>query len=154
MALADLIRKPIVNLIIERPGRKRTLAEWSQKLAQDGEAIQQQVATIQSPQAKATLRHITGIERWGQRRLQVALGEPFVRDEYDGYQPDGDADIASVRAAFRTTRAATVALVQTLAAAGVDAQVTVPHNQFGPLSVRGWLSYLNGHANLESKRIR
>lgn len=154
MAFADLLRKPIVNLLLVRPGRKRSLAEWAQKLAQDGEAIGQRAAAKQTPQAHTTLRHITGIERWGQRRLQVALGEPLLHDEYDGYQPDVNDDWATVLDAFHTTRQATVILAQQLAAAGISDQVMVPHNQFGPLPVRAWLSYLDIHANLESKRIR
>jgi len=154
MAIADLVRKPIVNLFIERPGRKWALAEWPQQLAKAGDAIQQRVATSRSPQAGATLRHITGIERWGQRRLQVALGEPPVQDEYDGYQPAADLDVTALQDAFRTTRQTTVALAQQLAAANLDPTFTIPHNQFGPLTVRGWLSYLNTHANFESKRIR
>lgn len=153
MAIADIIRKPIIGLLVERPGRKLTLTEWAQKLAKDGAALEQRVAAIETPKAKATLRHIIGIERWGQRRLRVALGEPFIQDEYDGYQPEATADMATVRAAFHTTRQTTVALAQQLAAAGIDPQTTVPHNQFGPLTVRGWLSYLCTHANFESKRI-
>lgn len=154
MALADLLRKPLVNLFLVRPGRKRSLAEWAQKLAQSGEVIGQRAAAKQTAQAQATLRHITGIERWGQRRLQVALGQPLLHDEYDGYQPAVNDDWATVLDAFRTTRQATVSLVQQLAAAGISDQVLVPHNQFGSLPVRAWLSYLDTHANLESRRIR
>ncbi|MEZ4731636.1 MAG: DinB family protein [Caldilineaceae bacterium] len=154
MAIVDLIRKPMINLFIERPGLKLSLAEWSQRLAKDGDAIDQRVAKSQSPQAGTTLRHITGIERWGQRRLQVALGEPPVQDEYDGYQPAADLDVTALREAFRATRETTVTLAQQLAAANLDPAFTISHNQFGPLSVRGWLSYLNTHANFESKRIR
>lgn len=154
MAIADLLMKPIVNLMVERPGRKLPLVAWSQKLAESGEQINQRVATAQTPQGAATLRHITGIERWGQRRLQVALGEPFVQDEYDGYQPPADADLATLREEFRTTRQTTVALAQKLAAAGIGDQVKIRHNQFGPITVRGWLSYLHTHADWESKRIR
>lgn len=154
MALADLLRKPIVNLLLVRPGRKRSFAEWAQKLAQDGETIVGRVAAKQTPTASATLRHIIGIERWGQRRLQVALGEPLVQDEYDGYQPDANTDWATLLDAFRTTRQTTVTLAQQLAAGAVSDQVLVLHNQFGPLPLRAWLSYLDTHANLESRRIR
>ena len=154
MALADYLRKPMVNLLLVRPGRKRSLAEWALKLAQDGETIVQRVRDKQTPQAQATLRHITGIERWGQRRLQVALGEPLIQDEYDGYQPSVDDDWSTLLDAFRTTRQTTVALTQQLAVAGITDQVRVLHNQFGPLPVRAWLTYLDLHANLESKRIR
>lgn len=154
MAIAEWLMKPVVNLMVERPGRKVPLAAWAQKLAESGEAISTRVATVQTPQAATTLRHITGIERWGQRRLQVALGEPLLQDEYDGYQPPAAADLATLRAEFSATRQATVALAQKLAAAGVGDQVKIRHNQFGPISVRGWLSYLNTHATFESKRIR
>lgn len=154
MALADLLRKPIVNLLLVRPGRKRSFAEWAQKLAQDGETIVQRVAAKQTPTASATLRHIIGIERWGQRRLQVALGEPLVQDEYDGYQPDVNADWATLLDAFRTTRQTTVTLAQQLGTGAVSDQVLVLHNQFGPLPLRAWLRYLDTHANLESRRIR
>lgn len=153
MAIADFLMKPIVNLMVERPGRKLPLAAWAQKLAESGEAINKRIATAQTTQGAATLRHITGIERWGQRRLQVALGEPFVQDEYDNYQP-ANADIATLREEFRATRQATVALAQKLAVAGIGDQVKIRHNQFGPVTVRGWLSYLHTHADWESKRIR
>lgn len=154
MAFADLVRKPLLNLFLLRPARKHSLSEWAQKLTQDGEAIVQRVAAKATPQASATLRHIIGIERWGQRRLQVALGAAPVEDEYDGYQPNDTDDWATLLDAFRTTRQATVALAQQLAAAGATDQVTVAHNQFGALPVRAWLRYLDMHANLESKRIR
>jgi hypothetical protein len=55
---------------------------------------------------------------------------------------------------FRQTRAATVALVDQLAAAKLSDDARSLHNDYGPLSVRGWLSYLDMHANLESKKIR
>lgn len=154
MAIVEWLMKPVVNLMVERPGRKLPLAAWSQKLAESGEEISKRLATVQTPQAAATLRHITGIERWGQRRLQVALGESFVEDEYDGYQPAADADLATLREEFRFTRQTTVALAQKLAAADMGDQVKIRHNQFGPITVRGWLSYLNTHASWESKRVR
>lgn len=154
MAIADLLRTTVVNLLLERPGRKVALADWAQKLTKSGAAIDQRAAKTKTPSAGDTLRHITSIERWGQRRLQVALGEPLLVDESDDYVPALDPDLAKMRDTFRTTRQATVALVQKLAAANVNPQLTIPHNQFGPLTVRGWLSYLNTHASIESQRIR
>lgn len=154
MALADLLRKPIVNLLLVRPGRKRSYTEWAQKLGQDGETILQRLAPKQTPKASATVRHMIGIERWGQRRLRVALGEPVIHDEYDGYQPEAAADWATLLETFRTTRQETVRLTQQLATSPGSDQVLVPHNQFGPLPVRAWLRYLDTHANFESRRIR
>ncbi|MBX3014514.1 MAG: hypothetical protein KF832_23550 [Caldilineaceae bacterium] len=154
MALVDLLRKPVVAIVLERPGRKRSLTEWAQTLEKDGEAILQRVAAKDSAQARATLRHVTGIERWGQRRLRVALGEPFVHDEFDDYQPPAEADWATLCEAFRTTRHTTVALVDHVAATKAADEIQILHNQLGPLRVRGWLRYLDLHANLESRRIR
>jgi hypothetical protein len=105
-------------------------------------------------QASKVLRHITGIERWGQRRLQILLGEPPIADEYDGYRPGTDLTLDEQRALFRETRTATLALIDQLQAAGVGDDATAPHNDFGPLTVRGWLRYLDMHANLESKKLR
>ncbi len=154
MTIADRIRTTVVNLLLERPGRKVALSDWAQKLTKSGAAIDQRAAKTKTPIAGDTLRHITSIERWGQRRLQVALGEPLIEDESDRYMPAPEPDLAKLRATFRDTRQATVELTQKLAAANVNPQLTIPHNQFGPLTVRGWLSYLNTHANLESQRIR
>ncbi len=101
---------------------------------------------------RRVLSHIIGIERWGQRRLSVFLGEPLVMDEYDGYRPEQETSWPELKAQFESTRAQTLSLAQRLAAA--QAPQTVPHNQFGPLSAAGWLRYLNLHAAMESRKIR
>jgi hypothetical protein len=99
------------------------------------------------------LSHVVGIERWGQRRLQVALGEPLLMDEYDNYRPARDLDWQGLQAEFQATRRETIALAQRLEQAGAEA-TRVNHNSFGDLSVRGWLYYLGRHADLESRRIK
>ncbi len=104
--------------------------------------------------AQPLLRHITGIERWGQSRLRAFLGAPLVRDEYDDYRPGKELDLDGQRSAFRETRDETIELVRQIAKANVPDSVTVAHNDFGPLSVRGWLRYLDAHASLESKKLR
>lgn len=38
--------------------------------------------------------------------------------------------------------------------AGSAMPATVDHNDFGPLSNRGWLAYINSHAGRESTRIK
>ena len=154
MAIADRLRSILAHLLLERPGRKVTLSDWGQKLTKSGAAIDQRAAKTKTPSAAETLRHIMSIERWGQRRLQVALGEPFVQDESDDYVPPIEPDLTKTRATFLATRQATIALVDKLVAAKVDPALTILHNQMGPLTVRGWLSYLNTHANVESLRIR
>ncbi len=106
-----------------------------------------------SPTNRKQLRHIIGIERWAARRLSVALGQPAVSDEYDGYQPDAAASWADLQADFSATRAESVRLAEQLVAQGRGGE-KVRHNQFGPLSVGAWVYYMRTHAARESLAIR
>ena len=150
-----LIQRLLTDIITERPARRAT---WQRQIAD----LEASGASIQARCAKASgsarnidqLRHVIGIERWGQSRLRVALGAPLTTDEYDGYRPEDIGDWSSLTTAFTATRAATVALVPELQAAGLDRSRLIPHNQMGALSVGGWLQYLRLHAGLESKLIR
>lgn len=151
----ELIQGAIVGFLIETPGAKRNLQEWISQLERDVQGIEARVASAKSAQkAQIVLRHITGIERWGQQRLRVFLGEPLRNDEYDGYRPATDLTTDQQLAEFRQTRAETVDIVRKIVAAGNGAERKVLHNQIGPLTLRGWLRYLDMHANWESKKIR
>ena len=155
MGLKENVFHGIAGLIIERPAKDKSYEQLAAELTKGGAAITARAAAAQDPaKAAATLRHITGIERWGQSRLRVFLGAPFVRDEYDGYQPGATLDLKGQIAAFDETRAETVALAHELQAANLALGATVTHNDFGPLSARGWLGYLNSHASRESTRIK
>jgi hypothetical protein len=46
-----------------------------------------------------------------------------------------------------------VALARQLEPA-IASGVKVPHNQFGSLTMRSWLRYLDMHANLEAKKLK
>ncbi len=154
MKLRNTLTGIVANLRLERPASKTTLVEQAAKLQMMGLALAARyAAAADTPANRERLRHITGIERWGQSRLRVALGEPLMMDEYDDYRPPADLSWPDLQAAFEETRQATVALIEQLHKAGAAA-VKTPHNQFGDLTVRGWLAYLNNHANLESKKIR
>lgn len=149
------IRSFLVNLIWERPARKLSLGDHARVLHDSGAELQARLAeTPDSDRNRQVLNHIVGIERWSQSRLRVALGEPYQRDEYDDYRPKRDATWDELRAQFATTRAQTVVLAGELQQGGVDSDTTVPHNSYGPLTVRGWLRYINTHCVLESKRIK
>jgi len=153
MGLKNSIVEAAAGIFIERPGNAKSLDEWQSALAASGDAIDQRAGSAKNPvQASIVLRHISGIERWGQRRLQVFLGAPALADEYDGYRPGTDLSRDEQRAFFRETRAATLALVDALKRTP-NAPETVRHNDYGPLTVRGWLRYLEIHASLESKKI-
>ena len=124
------------------------------ELEQSGQAIDRRAAAARdTKRAQGVLHHNSGIERWGQSRLRVFLGAPFVHDEYEAYRPGTDLTLDGQRAAFRETRQDTIELVHELQKANVPDSATVMHNDLGPLSVRGWLRYLDMHASFESKKF-
>lgn len=155
MGIKASVMHAAATLLVEGPGKAKSYPEWIAELEKSGQAIDARVAAARSPEyATAMLRHITGIERWGQHRLQVFLGAPFAQDEFDGYQPGKELGLEGQRAAFRETREETLEIVRQLQQANVPDSTTVPHNDLGPLSARGWLRYLAAHASLESKKLR
>jgi hypothetical protein len=111
-------------------------------------------AATDSSYRRRVVSHIIGIERWGQRRLRVFLGEAPLDDEYDGYRPAPDTDWASLKAQFAETRAETVRLAREIERANVPLTQAAAHNGYGMLTPRGWLTYLRIHADLESQRLR
>jgi hypothetical protein len=142
------------GMLLERPAQKLTLDELAAQLESSGAKLTQRYATAADAESnREHLRHIVGIERWGQGRLKVFLGAPLEMDEHDAYCPADDLGWAALQDEFTTTRAKTVALARELAAAKLDTSPTVPHNQYGKLSAYAWLHYLDTHANLESERI-
>ncbi len=142
------------QLLFERPGRKYTLAEWQARLARSLEPILARAAAPKNEEAAVrALRHVIGIERWGQSRMRQLLGAPALQDEYDGYMPAA-LSAAALRDELAATRAETIDLAGQIAAAGVPLDATAPHNDFGPLTARAWLAYLNSHTTRETMRIR
>lgn len=107
-----------------------------------------------TPGNREAVNHITGIERWGQRRLRVALGEPPVMDSYRAYRLPEGTDIKTLARAFADTRRRTVELALELARMDPDLKTNVRHNDLGELSVGGWLAYLGAHASREQFRVR
>lgn len=155
MGIAGGLKRQVVDLMVERPGRKKDYAAWIAALEASGRAIEARAAKGKYPELTAkVLRHISGIERWGQSRLRVFLGAPFVHDEYDNYRPGEGLTADEQRAFFCSTREETIRLAQQVRAAGLAGTETVLHNSFGPLTARGWLSYLESHAKREAYRIR
>jgi len=148
------LRHSITNRFLERPFRNLPAEQMAERLELDGRTLERTfAAATDSPHNRQLLSHVSGIERWGQSRLQVALGAPLALDEYDGYRPAREASWAELQDAFHSTRQQTVALARQLGPA-VEAGVHVPHNQFGLLTLRSWLRYLDIHANMEAKKLR
>ena len=134
----------------ERRARQRTLDEAVRDLERSGERIDAHLAgKPDTPAHREAIAHCVGIERWGQSRLRVGLGEPLQMDGHHGYRPDPGLGVDALRAAMAQTRAMTVALARELAAAGVDPATTVRHNDLGDLTLAGWLAYLEQHASRE-----
>jgi hypothetical protein len=155
MSIANWMRSAVTGMLLERPGQKLSLPEHAEKLAETGESLLAQAETTgDSEQNRAQLRHIIGIERWSQRRLRVGLGESVPDDEYDSYQPSPDTEWPDLLADFEAARADTIDLVSALIEADADTHLTVPHNQYGSLTIAAWLRYVALHTTWESKRIR
>lgn len=154
MGIRDRLMAQAAVVLIERPAGRLSLADLADSLEENGRQIEERLAQAQdNPANRDALCHIVGIERWGQSRLRVALGEPLTMDEYDGYRPASDLDWEALQAEFPAARQDTLALVAQLDEAGA-AEQRVPHNDFGQLSARGWLFYLNMHAKLEGRRVK
>ncbi len=155
MAMFDGCRDILVRLVLERPATQQSISAWADALAASGAKLKTRMAaSADTPANRRQIRHIIGLERWGQRRIRVALGEPFINDEMDGYQPPADLNLAKLINVFLNTRDETVHLARQCAADPRAETALVRHNQLGPLSIRGWLRYLDMHASLEALRLR
>jgi hypothetical protein len=64
------------------------------------------------------------------------------------------ANLAALRGMFEETRRETIAIIGELQQHTIAGNRKVLHNQFGEITLRGWLNYLNTHANWESKKMR
>ena len=151
----SLISRILTNLFIERPGSKHDYAGWARQLEQAGADGQAKFSnSADSEKNRKVLSHIIGIERWAQARLRVALGAPFVDEEYEVYRPGKETTWDELQQQFVNTRAESVTLAEELASKQIPTTTTIKHNQFGDATTRGWLRYIFMHANFESKAIK
>lgn len=103
------------SLMLERPARSKSLAELTEDLVVTGREITTTITGApDTPENRQALSHVIGIERWGQRRLRVALGEPLLVEEYDGYRPGQEESLAQLQAAFQATRQETLSIARQL----------------------------------------
>lgn len=154
------MRKQIVavvkNLMLERPARAAGRAKLKANLERSQVEINSRLEALAVNAATetkhhTTLRHIIAIERWGQARLRVLLGEPFKDDNNHAYKPPESSSWESLRAAFNATRTETLGLADTLPDDKLGSRVF--HNDLGEMTALGWLRYLSIHAATEAKRI-
>src|SRR6056297_2309100 len=114
------------STIAERQANAKGFDELAAELEASGRDLDAQLDGVPDTASnREAIAHWVGIERWGQRRLKVALGEPFVEDAYHPYRPDKEEGVEALRQAFAETREETVALTRALAEAGVDPSTTV-----------------------------
>jgi hypothetical protein len=155
MKLANRLMSWGAQVMIEWPVRKLTIQELISQLEQSALEIMERLkASTDSPDNRRELCHIIGIERWGQRRLRVALGEPFLAEEYDHYRPSFECSWDDLTKDWDATRQGTLSLAMELDKAHTSPELTINHNMYGPLSVKGWLRYLDLHASSEGKRVK
>ena len=144
----------ILRRFFERQARARSWDDLARNLASSGHDLAKRMhAAPDTPHDREVAQHIVGIERWGQRRLRVALGEPFVQDGHRPYRLPEDTAMPALAEAFARTRADTVALARELEANGADKGLRVRHDDLGDVTLGAWLAYLDGHARREAKRL-
>jgi len=150
MSLVGRVMGSLLRPLLERQARGRSWTDLITSLEEAGAKLETRFeALADTPHNHELAQHIIGIERWGQRRLRVAQGEPFVLDGHGPYRPTAST-LSELRTAFADTRQKTVELAQELEATGVDPELRVRHNDFGELTLRGWLTYLDKHAQREA----
>lgn len=142
------------DLLLDFPVRRQSLDDLAARLEESGKSILRRCAALPAtPFNHKLLSHIIGIERWGQRRLQTALGAELILDEYDGYRPAPETSWQALQAEFEATRRDTLALAQNLSQ--VDSpDLRIPHNAYGPMRLRAWLVYLDLHASIETWKFQ
>jgi hypothetical protein len=155
MSVIGRMVRRVLKPVIEQQGRRHALEAWAPVLKATGRDVEARLQEVpDTPGNREVANHIVGIERWGQRRLRVALGEPPIRDSYRGYRLPEGTPLEELIKAFSETRQQTVELADALYAAKLAPGLTVEHNDLGPLSVRGWLAYLSLHAKREALRLK
>lgn len=144
------------QIVLERPVQTMSLDAQRAALQASGERLAFVLGALHdSPAHRRLLRHIIGIERWGQKRLCSVLGGPLLHDEYLPYAPSPGRTWEELQVDFRETRRGTLGLIEALREAGPAVMCCpIPHNQFGMLTPKAWLRYLDLHANGEMLKMK
>ncbi len=149
----DQLKALTIDAALETPARRRSYAELRRSLDEAGVRMERRAAQAADTESnRRQLRHIIGIERWGQSRLKVLGGAPFVEGGHRPYLPADALDLAGLRQLASLTRAQTSEFARSFEVR--PPQDKVEHNALGPISARAWLRYLILHAELESLRLK
>jgi hypothetical protein len=145
----------LLNIFSEQRAKNMSWDDLTRRLEGSAEIVLPRFDNASNtPRQIEAAKHVIGIERWAQRRLKIALGEPTTMDEYDSYRPEQLNDIKALREEFASMRRDTVAILRQLHDAGVPLEKTTPHNEVGQLTIRGWVLYLTDHAWRETLVMR
>jgi DinB superfamily len=143
------------RIFVESMSRNASLDDLKGKLERSGAEITRRLKAASNRSLYiGQAQHVTGIERWGQRRLRVVLGEPLVVNEYDSYRPDKLKDMRDLAEAFAAARQSTLSLIDDLKKAGVSPDRKILHNEMGEITIRAWLYYLHNHSYRETRLIQ
>lgn len=107
-----------------------------------------------TPGNREALNHWVGIERWSQSRLRVAQGAELKLDSYRGYRLPEGSSLAELRTGFQAAREETLKLAEEFERSGFDADIKIPHNDLGELTVLEWFAYIDDHPRREVIRLR
>lgn len=143
------------TLMIDRKAKKLTVNELVGMLRSNHQTLLEQVrAAPDNETNRRQLSHAIGIERWGQSRLRVALGDPLNMEEYNRYRPKREVAMEQLVEQFDTTRQETLAIAEELTAVSTNiGDNQIEHNMMGPMTVRSWLYYLDMHSNFELQKV-
>lgn len=145
----------LLRIFSEQRAKNMSWDDLTRRLERSAEIVLPRFDSARNtPRHIEAAKHVIGIERWAQRRLRIALGEPATMDEYDSYRPESLNDIKALREEFANTRRDTLTILRHLHDAGVSLEKTTPHNELGQLTIRGWVLYLTDHAWRETLIMR
>ncbi len=145
----------IINLFVEGPAKRKGLEGLMADLSKKQTSLTERFAKAEANEKHSQkLRHIIAIEKWGQNRLRVDLGQAYEEDSSKAYEPSEQESFEQLKSQFADTRAETLSIAKAFEEQGVDVSQEVNHNQMGPLSLLGWLRYLEVHASLEAKALK
>lgn len=150
-ALASL-KHTYALLVFDTPAMWSGIDRLIKRLEISGQSLEKHLAKVSGRAANCEiLVHMLRIERFGQRRLCVALGEPLCDDQDDTLPLARNWPL--LVDAFKCARKETISLGKSIRMARIDPMTRIPHQQYGDISLLGWLYYLNLHAVVESIRI-
>lgn len=152
--MANIVKRGFAWLIYERKVQGKSYKDYRRLFGESSRFIQSLIDRAEdNAKSRWQLLHIIGMERWMQSRLKVALGAPFIQEEYDGYRPPEDTPWSDLKQTFVEVREASCDLCTEFDAKNVDAAQKIVHNSLGELSVKTWMEYLLGHGNRHAKRM-